>query len=79
VAPLPSARHEHAAVAVGSAMYVLGGISSESIVASVFKFDSSKQGMWSVVEPMPEPRKLHAVCSIGSNIYVFGGRFDHED
>jgi N-acetylneuraminic acid mutarotase len=78
VAPLPSKICQHAAVAVGSAMYVLGGICGGSTVASVFKFDNT-QGTWSVVEPMPKPRKLHAACAIGSDIYVFGGRNQSHD
>jgi N-acetylneuraminic acid mutarotase len=72
VAPLPSARYSHAAVAVGSDIYVLGGICDGTTIASVLKFDST-QGTWSAVNPMPEPRRLHAACAIGSDIYVFGG------
>jgi hypothetical protein len=73
VAPLPSIVYHHAAVTVGSAMYVLGGICGGSTLASVFKFDST-QGTWSHAEPMPEARQEHAACAIGSDIYVFGGR-----
>jgi hypothetical protein len=75
VAPLPSDRHQHAAVAVGSTMYVLGGLGGdgESNSASVLKFDSMRD-TWTGVEPMPEARRLHAACAIGSDIYVFGGR-----
>jgi hypothetical protein len=73
VAPLPTARYQHATVAVGSAMYVLGGIAKNvGSTASILKFDST-QGMWSLVEPMPVARRNHAACAIGSDIYVFGG------
>jgi N-acetylneuraminic acid mutarotase len=80
VAPLPSARYTHAAVAVGSAIYVLGGQASFASpnLASVLKFDST-QGTWSEVAPMPEARRCHAACVIGSDIYVFGGRFRFEN
>jgi N-acetylneuraminic acid mutarotase len=82
VTPLPSARKHHAAVAVGSAMYVLGGFAShargESTSASVLKYEST-QDTWSVVEPMPQARRSHAACAIKSDIYVFGGRFGPND
>jgi hypothetical protein len=58
MAPLPFDRHRHAAVAVGSAMYLLGGICNGHTSGSVLKSDST-QGTWIVVEPMPEPRRLH--------------------
>jgi hypothetical protein len=79
VDPMPFARSLHAAVAVGSAIYLLGGITwSGATIASVLKFDST-QGSWRYVEDMPEPRRVHAACVIGSDIYVFGGRFRFED
>jgi hypothetical protein len=56
VAPLAGMRVCHAAVAVGSAMYVLGGDIGEEIggiTASVLKFDSAL-GSWSDVAPMPK-------------------------
>jgi N-acetylneuraminic acid mutarotase len=76
VAPLPAARHIHAAVAVGSVMYVLGGRDGEDTVASVFKVDTT-QGTWSQVAPMPTVRHALAACTIGSDIYVFGGFDGH--
>jgi hypothetical protein len=72
VAPLHAAYAGHAAVAVGLAMYVLGGISEGNFSASVLKFDSM-QGTWSEVAPMPEARYALAACVSGSDIYVFGG------
>jgi hypothetical protein len=80
-APLPYAKYQHAAVAVGSSIYVLGGVASNdarggSLLSSVLKFDST-QDAWSEVEPMPAPRWLHAACAIGSDIYVLV--LDRED
>jgi hypothetical protein len=72
VAPLPNARAYHAAIAVESAMYVLGGLIGDIIVASVLKFDST-QSTWREVAPMPEKRSIFAACAVGSDIYVFGG------
>jgi N-acetylneuraminic acid mutarotase len=73
---LPEPRTDHAAVAVGSAMYVLGGYTGVAAAihetTSVLKLDSVR-GFWRVVAPMPEPRYDSAACVIGSDIYVFGG------
>ena len=77
-APLPAARGRHAAVAVRSAIYVLGGRggrargANRATLCSVLKFDST-QGTWSEVAPMPAGRLACAACVIGSNIYMFGG------
>jgi N-acetylneuraminic acid mutarotase len=72
-APLPSARSNHAAAAVGLAMYVLGGTCRGQTLTSVFKFESTHDA-WSAVKPMPEARRNRAACAIESDIYVFGGR-----
>jgi N-acetylneuraminic acid mutarotase len=76
VPSLPEQRSEHAAVAVGTAMYVLGGyaVVDATILetASVRKLDSVRN-IWSVVAPMPEPRYDFTACVVGSDIYVFGG------
>jgi N-acetylneuraminic acid mutarotase len=64
---------QHAAVAVGSAMYVLGGsVDGARVTDSVLKFDST-QGTWRQVAPMPEPSNALAACAVGSDIFVFGG------
>jgi hypothetical protein len=72
VVPLPTARSQHAAVAVGSDMYVLGGVVDRAATASVLKFDS--HGIWSLVAPMPEVGYAMATAVVGTDIYVFGGR-----
>jgi hypothetical protein len=77
ITPLPVARSRHAAVAVGSTMFVLGGKVRAGTASSVLKFDST-QGTWSYVAPMPESRSDLAACTIGSDIYVFGGA-DRDD
>jgi hypothetical protein len=76
VAPLPLARQSHAAVAVVSAMYVLGGYDND-MADSVLKFDST-QGTWSQVAPMPEAIYNLAARALGSDIFVFGG-YDGDD
>jgi hypothetical protein len=79
--PMLEARSEHAAVAMGSILFVLGGVyigqdgqgfREERFTSSVHKYDST-QDTWSEVAPMPEPRLELAACAIGSDLYVFGG------
>jgi hypothetical protein len=78
--PLPGTRAGRAAVAVGSAMYVLGGKfdDNDAGTASVLKFDST-QGIWSQVAPMPASRPFFAACAVGNDIFVFGGEHVEED
>jgi kelch-like protein 1/4/5 len=68
---MPTAFVEHAVVAVGSAMYVLGRHDAYAMT-SVLKFDST-QGTWSDCAPMPAARYDLAACAIQSDIFVFGG------
>ena len=77
---MPTARSGHAAITVGSAIFVLGGkvgeygedVQEEQATASVLKFDSTR-GTWSYVAPMPGARVEFVACAIGSELYVFGG------
>jgi hypothetical protein len=68
VAPLPIARSAHAAVVVGSSMYVLGGWLENVATSTVLKFDSIK-GTWS--EIAPGLTDLIA-CAVDRDILVFG-------
>jgi hypothetical protein len=65
VASMPSGIATHAAVAVGSTMYVLGGV-----VDQIFKFDSI-QGTWSEPTRAPDIMHLSAVVAVDNDIYVF--------
>jgi N-acetylneuraminic acid mutarotase len=72
VGPLPAGRVDHAAVAMGLALYVLGGETGDGVIANVSKLDSV-HGSWSKAAPMPAPREEFASCACRSDIYVFGG------
>jgi N-acetylneuraminic acid mutarotase len=81
VNPMPAARASHAAVAVGSVMYVLRGYEDgedEDATASMLKFDST-QGTWSQLAPMPMASWGIAACVVESDIFVFGGTDDTQD
>jgi hypothetical protein len=70
--PMPTGRGGHAAVAVGSAMYVLSGYDGGTIIASVLKCNNT-QGTWSKITPMPTSRSIVASYTVGSDIHVFDG------
>jgi hypothetical protein len=71
--PLPKARAYHSTVAVGSAMYVLGGHVDGSSTADVLLYDGA-QGRWRDVAHMPAEREDCITFTIGSDLCVSGGR-----
>jgi hypothetical protein len=80
LAPMPIVRYGHVAVAVGSAMFVLGGSIGNDIsidAVDVFKFDSA-EGTWREVAPAQRGVYSSAVVAVGIDIYVFGGK-DEDD
>lgn len=68
-------RHRHAAVLVGSKIYVFGGIHNDSVSSSIYVFDTDNS-VWSEVESLgdqPGPRHSHSMAANGSKLYIFGG------
>jgi hypothetical protein len=79
VAPLLSARSGHAAVAVGTEIYVLGGTTLRHHASrTTLKLDT-RLGTWCKVTPMPSARSSISACAVGRNIYVFGQSTGHND
>jgi hypothetical protein len=80
MASLPNARSNLVTVAVGSAVYAIGGFKNdeEDAASTVFRFDS-RLDTWSEVAPMPEGQVDCAACAIGSDIFVFGGNDTDDD
>jgi hypothetical protein len=71
VAPLPGFRSYHAAVAMESSKYVIGGRLDHSATSTDLKLDSV-QGTGSEVAPVPYAHGHLVGCALGSDIYVFG-------
>lgn len=68
-------RHRHAAAAVGSKIYVFGGIHSDMIFSSLYVFDTQNIE-WSEVQvqgDLPCARHSHSMAAYGTQIFVFGG------
>jgi hypothetical protein len=83
MAPLPFPRLNHIAVAVGSAMYVLGGVEGAPArphmflsTRSVLKFESIDK-TWSMVAQLPPLLgSINVAAVLGLNIFVFSGEID---
>jgi hypothetical protein len=74
VEPMPEPRKLHAACAIGSDIYVIGGRipGRTEQQKSVFKFDT-ETNRWSTLEPMPFPCSDHSVSVLdGHLIYIVG-------
>lgn len=68
-------RHRHAAAAVGSKIYIFGGIYNDIISSSLHVFDTQNLE-WSEINgtrEWPSPRHSHSMLAHGTNLYVFGG------
>jgi len=70
----PRSRYRHAAAAIGSKIYVLGGCGiDDSIIAEVDIFDT-QSGEWSTLaEPMPSATSDLSVFVHNNKIYALGG------
>ncbi|XP_059317523.1 tRNA wybutosine-synthesizing protein 2/3/4-like isoform X1 [Lycium ferocissimum] len=72
--PFPP-RHRHAAAAVGSRIYVFGGIHNDIIYSLLYVFDT-QNFQWSEVKVQgdsPCARHSHSMTAYGSRLFVFGG------
>ncbi|PHT48934.1 tRNA wybutosine-synthesizing protein 2/3/4 [Capsicum baccatum] len=73
-------RHRHAAAAVGSRIYVFGGIHNDMIYSSLYAFDT-QNFEWSEVQVQgdsPCARHSHSMAAYGTQIFVFGGYDGHK-
>lgn len=67
-----TAREQYQVVAIGTNLYVLGGIFSSSTTNQVWVLDTT-MGTWSAGVPMQNVRTSFSAAAIGNNIYVAGG------
>ena len=82
LAPMPTARKELAAAALGPLLYAISGnrylVANQSYTRVVEVYDTSAPG-WSQVTSIPSGRYGHTAVSLGGKIYVLGGRREAED
>lgn len=72
-APLPAARFNHAAVALGTRIWVLGGFADGEEHDDVFVYDTQAD-LWRRSQPLPQPTHAFGAVALGEEIWVIGGR-----
>jgi hypothetical protein len=72
-APLPSARFNHAAVAVGPEIYVLGGYRGGRELRDVLVYDT-RADRWRRSTPLPRAKHAFDVVVFHGELWVIGGR-----
>jgi hypothetical protein len=72
-APLPAPRFNHAAVAVGTRIWVLGGFADGEEHDDVFVYDTQAD-LWRRSRPLPRPTHAFGAVALGAEIWVVGGR-----
>ncbi|XP_028829903.1 rab9 effector protein with kelch motifs isoform X2 [Denticeps clupeoides] len=71
----PSSRHGHVVVAVGSTIYIHGGLSGDKFHSDMFSIDTDTM-KWKQVQAtgdVPPGLAAHDATALGKNIYIFGG------
>lgn len=71
----PGPRHGHVIAAVGSILYVHGGMAGEKFYSDMFTLDTETM-KWEKVKAkgdIPPGVAAHACVTFGKNIYIFGG------
>lgn len=73
-------RHRHAAVTVGSNIYVFGGLNNDTVSSSLHVLDTRNMEWkeFPVNETWPSARHSHSMVAYGSQIYMFGGHSGDE-
>jgi Kelch motif len=72
-APLPEPRFNHAAVAVGPRIWVLGGFADGEEHDDVFVYDT-RADAWRRSKPLPRPNHAFGAVALGDEIWILGGR-----
>ena len=75
-APLPEPRFNHAAVALGGSIYVLGGFAGLEEHADVFVYD--RAGSLAAQAPLPRPTHAFDVVAFRGELWLIGGRRGEE-
>ena len=70
---IPDPGYYLAATALGSKIYVLGGLSASATSLDAMREYNPSTDQWELKQPMLTSREYPGVAVVGSNIYVFGG------
>ncbi|MBN1409614.1 MAG: chitobiase/beta-hexosaminidase C-terminal domain-containing protein [Spirochaetales bacterium] len=73
-ASMPAARCNHAMVAVGDYIYVIGGFNSGGVATdTTYRYDTINNTWSTMTATLNTARARHAAAVVGTKIYVFGG------
>ncbi|XP_069465533.1 rab9 effector protein with kelch motifs isoform X2 [Ambystoma mexicanum] len=75
----PAPRHGHAMVAVGTKLFVHGGLSGDTFFQDMFCIDTNDME-WKKLKvkgDVPEGCAAHSAAACGKHIYIFGGMDSH--
>lgn len=72
-APMLTPRSEVAAAAIGSRIYVIGGIDGFARTTSTVEAFDVNDNRWVIVASLPKPVHHASAAAVGGKIYVFGG------
>jgi DNA-binding CsgD family transcriptional regulator/N-acetylneuraminic acid mutarotase len=65
-------------VAIGSRIYVPGGIGAEQQYEKVLEVYDTASDTWEALAPMPKPLGAYGLAAVGQQMYLFGG-FDGQN
>lgn len=73
IAPLPAIRFRHRAAAIGTFVYILGGLDAASAEQSqLWRYDVALD-TYTTMAPLPATISQHEMVAVGGRLYVFGG------
>ncbi|EDO49239.1 predicted protein [Nematostella vectensis] len=71
----PCCRHGHIMVAIGTSIFLHGGMAGSDMFDDLFQFNTENNS-WTKLNPtgdVPPSRTAHAAVAIGHRLYLFGG------
>src|SRR5205814_8034996 len=70
----PAAREKSVAVAVGTDLYVLGGVNASGVLLARNDVYDTRTDLWRTARALPSARSGAAAANYNGAIYVFGGK-----
>ncbi len=79
LAPMPTARQGPGAGAIGTKIYVAGGMAGNGASLTTLEVYDPATNSWTTAAPMGTPRDNPGSTALGGKLYVFGGRIRNAD
>ncbi len=72
-AAMPTARMGAAAGAIGSDLYVVGGVTASGSLLGINEIYNTQKNTWTTAASDPNPRSFTAYTVVNKKLYIFGG------